>query len=272
MRRAPPPGVVAGKRQRLAKSMKPRSTSVWMSSTRTDRRRRGPRIPDHLALGGRAGDAHPGALLGGARHDPVEALADARDQQQRGRGFAHLALDLVGIVLLQRAVAGERRQLARSNRAACARRAPPSTGVARRDPESGGSAPWNACSRAPPGRSGPRCLSAGRSTAYSPEPSILTTDSERSGKALRVHAPAASSRNSSSAFALGVGGSARQAPRRARRCGPSASGRAARAAATRNPCCSRNRAPTPLAAIMKSSISSFARFRSSGRMSTSLPS
>ena len=37
----------------------------------------------------------------------VEALADPPLEKQRGRGLAHLPLDLVGVVLLLRAVRGE---------------------------------------------------------------------------------------------------------------------------------------------------------------------
>jgi hypothetical protein len=64
---------------------------------------------DDLAFSGWLRDAYPCSPLGGARHDGVEALADAR--QQRGRGFAHLALDLGCVVLLDRAVPGNRCKL-----------------------------------------------------------------------------------------------------------------------------------------------------------------
>ena len=62
---------------------------------------------DDFAFGDRLADSYPRAFLGRARHDAVELLADAIDQQQCGRGFADLALDLVGVLFLRRAVSGE---------------------------------------------------------------------------------------------------------------------------------------------------------------------
>jgi len=49
-------------------------------------------------------DADPRALLGGAGDQAVEALPDARLQQQGRGGLPNLALDLVGVVFLLRAV------------------------------------------------------------------------------------------------------------------------------------------------------------------------
>src|ERR1035441_3294100 len=60
-----------------------------------------------LAFHGRPEDARPRALLRCTGHDPVEALADARLEEQRRRGFAHEALDLVRGVLLLGAMEGE---------------------------------------------------------------------------------------------------------------------------------------------------------------------
>src|SRR6266446_7388584 len=52
-------------------------------------------------------DADPRALLGRARHQRVESLADPRGQEQRGGGLPHLPLDLRRVVLLLGAVASE---------------------------------------------------------------------------------------------------------------------------------------------------------------------
>ena len=60
-----------------------------------------------LALDGRPEDPDPRPLFGRSGHDSVEALADARLEQQRAGGLAHEALDLVRGVLLLSAVQGQ---------------------------------------------------------------------------------------------------------------------------------------------------------------------
>ena len=106
---------------RAAKSMKPRSTSVWMSCTLTRSPTSSPcEAPDDAPFGRRPRDAHPRPLVRRAGHDAAERRADARRQQQRRRGLAHLPLDLRRVVLLQRAMRGERGELR-----VAVRRAPP---------------------------------------------------------------------------------------------------------------------------------------------------
>src|SRR6185436_13652900 len=56
--------------------------------------------PDDFALGDGLHDSHPRAFVGRARHDALEALSDAIEQQQRSRGLADLALDLRRVLLL----------------------------------------------------------------------------------------------------------------------------------------------------------------------------
>ena len=109
-----------------AKSMKPRSTSVCDELDAHA-------IADVEALesahdpafGGRPGNAHPGSLVRRAGDDGVEALADARFEQQRRGRLAHLPLHLGGVVLLLGAVPGQRGELVVACRAPAARRAPP---------------------------------------------------------------------------------------------------------------------------------------------------
>jgi len=43
---------------------------------------------DDFALSDGAGDSYPCTLVGSARDDPVELLANARGQQERGRGLS----------------------------------------------------------------------------------------------------------------------------------------------------------------------------------------
>ena len=66
---------------------------------------------DHPAFHHRLDDAHPRPLLRRAGDDRVEALAEARGEEERGGGLPHLALHLGGVVLLLGAVAGERGKL-----------------------------------------------------------------------------------------------------------------------------------------------------------------
>ena len=88
----------------------------------------------------------------------------------------------------------------------CAVRSPPSAGVGRRGRETGDWAPSSARSRARRVRSGPAQTRPAISSAYSPEPSSLTTESERSGKRTGS-ARRRSSRKASSAAASGRDGS-----------------------------------------------------------------
>ena len=111
----------------------------------------------------------------------VEARADARGEEERGRGLRDLPLHLGRVVFLLGAVAGERLELVVRVGRCMARRAPPSAGAGRRGRESGGSAPWSACSPAPPDRNGLRPAAPGFRARIRREPSSLTTDSERSG-------------------------------------------------------------------------------------------
>ncbi len=136
----------------------------------------------HPAFDHRARDAHERALGRRARHDGVEHLADALLQQEGGRRLQHLALHPVRVVFLQRAVARDVAQRLERSTAARRRRRPPSAGAASRGPGSGGSAPWSARSRSPPGRSDGATCRAGGCAAYSPDPSSLTTASDRSAK------------------------------------------------------------------------------------------
>ena len=92
--------------------MNPRSTSTCDSCTRT-------RVADvesllaadHLPFDRRRHDPHPRALSRAPVTSASNSSPDARRDDQRGRRFPHLALDLVGRVLLRRAV---RRQAARA--------------------------------------------------------------------------------------------------------------------------------------------------------------
>ena len=60
---------------------------------------------------------NPRALRSGAGDDGVEVLPDAIREPERRRGFLRQALDLVGRILLTRAVLRQRRQLAKACRA-----------------------------------------------------------------------------------------------------------------------------------------------------------
>ena len=85
--------------------MKPRSTSVLRSRTWTRSPTSSPSQPRwSLPSTGGASSAHPGALLGGAGHDALEALPDPVLEQQRRSRLAHLTLDLRRVVLLVGAV------------------------------------------------------------------------------------------------------------------------------------------------------------------------
>ena len=98
--------------RRVAKSMKPRSTSVPMSSTRTRSPTSRPCSPrtTRPSTGGRNTRTQV-PFGGGAGHDAVEALAHARREQQRRGRLLDLAFDLGRVVLLLRAVARELAQL-----------------------------------------------------------------------------------------------------------------------------------------------------------------
>src|SRR5579862_449423 len=61
----------------------------------------------HTALGCRMVDTYPGTFRRRTGDDGVELLADARLQKQCSGGLGDLALDLVGVVLLLRAVCCE---------------------------------------------------------------------------------------------------------------------------------------------------------------------
>src|SRR5215831_1578431 len=65
---------------------------------------------DDFSLRDRAGDPRPCSLVRGACDDAVEVLADTGGQEKCSGGLSQLTLDLLGIVLLQRAVGGERAQ------------------------------------------------------------------------------------------------------------------------------------------------------------------
>ena len=86
----------------------------------------------------------------------VEALPDARREQQRGGRLANPALDLGRVVLLLRAVRGRARRARRSSKAAAARQGRLQQALRDRDRGSAGSAPSSACSRGPRARSAPR--------------------------------------------------------------------------------------------------------------------
>jgi hypothetical protein len=92
----------------------------------------------------RAGDAHEGALGRGAGDDGIEGLADAPAQQGRAGGLEHLALDAVGVVLLQRAVPGDGLQLLQRIRGRLPEPARPSPAAASPGRGSGDWAPSNA--------------------------------------------------------------------------------------------------------------------------------
>ena len=96
-----------------AKSMKPRSTSVWTSSTRTRSPTSRPSKPrTTLALRPAGGGCAPRCPSSDA---PVTIASnrspDPRCEQQRRRRLAHLPLDLGRVVFLLGAVARERAQL-----------------------------------------------------------------------------------------------------------------------------------------------------------------
>src|SRR5205807_8927703 len=79
---------------------------------------------DDLAYDRGAAEAHPRPLRRGAGHDRVEALRDARREEERGGGFPGAALHLGRVVLLRRAMRRERAELVESVRCrlACERR------------------------------------------------------------------------------------------------------------------------------------------------------
>ena len=87
-----------------------------------------------------------------------------------------------GVVLLQRCSARPSVELAVSVRARRAGEGRLEQPLRDRGRDSGGWAPWSACSPSPRGRSARRRSCPGRSSAYSPAPSSLTTESDRSGK------------------------------------------------------------------------------------------
>ena len=93
--------------------MKPRSTSVWTSSHAHAVADVEPFEAAHdLAFDRRAAQMRTHVPLSDAPVTMrVEALADARCEQQRRGGLAHLPLDLGGVVFLLGAVHGQRRQL-----------------------------------------------------------------------------------------------------------------------------------------------------------------
>ena len=178
---------------------------------------------------------------------------------------------LARVVLLLGAVAGQLGELV----VGCRARAPPGERrleqpLGDRGPGSGGSAPSSGCSPAPPGRSGPAAARPGSSTRVLARAQQLDDREREVGEAQRVGRAALRPGRPRAPARRAAAGS----------CSPSSAGerddalpalgrRAARAGATGSPSRSRNRAVTPLAAIMKSSISSLARFFSSGRRSAS---
>ena len=92
--------------------MNPRSTSVDTSLTRTCWPTSSPRGPDSSpAFGRRRDDADPHVGLRTAGDDGVVLLADMGFEHQRGLGFAHPPLDLLGGIFLRGAVFGECLQL-----------------------------------------------------------------------------------------------------------------------------------------------------------------
>ena len=101
------------------------------------------------------------------------------------------------------------------------------------------------------------------------EPSSLTTDEREVGEAQRVRLAPAVEERLRAPRRRARQAAARRARAPDRRCAPSARASAARVGATGSRASPRKRAVTPLAAIMKSSISSLARFFSSGRRSAS---
>ena len=191
----------------------------------------------------------------------VEPLADARGKEQRRRRFRDLPLDLRGVVLLLGAMARRaprarrrvRRRPARERRLQQALRDEIGKAAVRRrrmrvvvdgQPEVAVGA-----------------RSPGASTAYSPAPSSLTTDERKIGESARVGASPRLRRNASSARRRASPAALRRTRARQRDDAvPPFRRRAARGAATATPARRESARSTPLAATMKSSISSFARF------------
>ena len=77
-----------------------------------------------------AREPDPRALRSGAGDDCVELLPDAIGEPERCSGFFRQPLDLVGRILLTRAVLRERRQLGKRVGAGCSRRSRPSAAAA----------------------------------------------------------------------------------------------------------------------------------------------
>ena len=240
--------------------MNPRSMLTPESRTR----RRSPTSSagmraDQLAFDRRARHAHEGALVRRAGDDRVERLADARLHHHRRGRLAHLPLDLVGRVLLLRALRRDRPRARRGCTATDDRRAPPSPAAASPDPGSGGSAPSSASSRAPRarsaraarrpadrrrirrGRAGGSRWSRDRETCPDP-PSC--GDRERPASATESAAAGSVSPSCSASARM-----------RSQRSGDFTTRRS-----DGKPRLSRNRAVTPLAAIIRLAISDFARF------------
>ena len=254
-----------------AKSMKPRATSVWTSShADAVADIEALESADDPAFGRRPGNAHPGSLVRRAGHDGIEPRADPRGEEQRGRGLRDLPFHLCRIVLLVGAVARERRELVVGvrRRLPAERRLQQALGdevgkpaVRRR----GMRVVLHGQSEVPLGRL------AGHFERVFARAQQLDDGQRKVGKAHRV-----------GLAALGQEGIQRSGVRRRRQPLPRlgrqrddpvpALRRAQHAAQRRQALRSRYLAVTPLAAIMKSSISSFARFFSSGSRSASAPS
>ena len=98
--------------------MKPCSGSVLSSRTRTRSPTSSPSWPRSTrpSTGGWRSRTHV-PFVRRAGDDPVELVADAARHPQRGRSLPHQPLDLVGGILLFRAVRREHRQLGESDRA-----------------------------------------------------------------------------------------------------------------------------------------------------------
>ena len=66
---------------------------------------------DHPPLDRGVQKAYPGPLRGSARDDGLEAVAEARLEQHRGRGFADEPFDLARVVRSFRAAPGQLQEL-----------------------------------------------------------------------------------------------------------------------------------------------------------------